>query len=201
MINIHTMKNLILLFSFLAIVSCNGQTDLESLKFDEKVSDNITKGEKETEASYGLLSYKQADVKNYKLGTVSFSEYTVPKGYDYSNNNLALFVNSYQNNQYLGFILNLAKEDEGKKLIDYLTKTYGNPEKRSTDKTGAAYFWDASAKNKWIFLTQTQELTQDNTKYTNTKLIVVKKGTRVENSSDAGTFSILDSFTLAYPKK
>ncbi|KYH05618.1 hypothetical protein A1704_11010 [Chryseobacterium cucumeris] len=201
MINIHTMKNLILLFSFLAIVSCNGQTDLESLKFDEKVSDNITKGEKETEANYGLLSYKQADVKNYKLGTVSFSEYTVPKGYDYSNNNLALFVNSYQNNQYLGFILNLAKEDEGKKLIDYLTKTYGNPEKRSTDKTGAAYFWDASAKNKWIFLTQTQELTQDNTKYTNTKLIVVKKGTRVENSSDAGTFSILDSFTLAYPKK
>lgn len=201
MINIHTMKNLILLFSFLAIVSCNGQTDLESLKFDEKVSDNITKGEKETEANYGLLSYKQADVKNYKLGTVSFSEYTVPKGYDYSNNNLALFVNSYQNNQYLGFILNLAKEDEGKKLIDYLTKTYGNPEKRSTDKTGAAYFWNASAKNKWIFLTQTQELTQDNTKYTNTKLIVVKKGTRVENSSDAGTFSILDSFTLAYPKK
>ncbi|MDH5032179.1 MULTISPECIES: hypothetical protein [Chryseobacterium] len=195
------MKNLILLFSFLAIVSCNGQTDLESLKFDEKVSDNITKGEKETEANYGLLSYKQADVKNYKLGTVSFSEYTVPKGYDYSNNNLALFVNSYQNNQYLGFILNLAKEDEGKKLIDYLTKIYGNPEKRSTDKTGAAYFWDASAKNKWIFLTQTQELTQDNTKYTNTKLIVVKKGTRVENSSDAGTFSILDSFTLAYPKK
>lgn len=195
------MKNLILLFSFLAIVSCNGQTDLESLKFDEKVSDNITKGEKETEANYGLLSYKQADVKNYKLGTVLFSEYTVPKGYDYSNNNLALFVNSYQNNQYLGFILNLAKEDEGKKLIDYLTKTYGNPEKRSTDKTGAAYFWDASAKNKWIFLTQTQELTQDNTKYTNTKLIVVKKGTRVENSSDAGTFSILDSFTLAYPKK
>lgn len=195
------MKNLILLFSFLAIVSCNGQTDLESLKFDEKVSDNITKGEKETEANYGLLSYKQADIKDYKLGTVSFSEYTVPKGYDYSNNNLALFVNSYQNNQYLGFILNLVKEDEGKKLIDYLTKTYGNPEKRSTDKTGVAYFWDTSAKNKWIFLTQTQELTQDNTKYTNTKLIVVKKGTRVENSSDAGTFSILDSFTLAYPKK
>ncbi|MGR3856479.1 hypothetical protein [Chryseobacterium indologenes] len=195
------MKNLILLFSFLAIVSCNGQTDLESLKFDEKVSDNITKGEKETEANYGLLSYKQADVKNYKLGTVSFSEYTVPKGYDYSNNNLALFVNSYQDSQYLGFILNLAKEDEGKKLIDYLTKTYGNPEKRSTDKTGAAYFWDVPAKNKWIFLTQDQELALDNTKYTNTKLIVVKKGTRVENSSDPGTFSILDSFTLAYPKK
>lgn len=201
MINTHTMKNLILLFSFLAIVSCNGQTDLESLKFDEKLPDNSLKGEKETEANYGLLSYKQANINNYKLGTASFSEYTVPKGYEYSNNNLALFVNSYQNNQYLGFVLNLAKEDEGKKLIDYLTKTYGNPEKRSTDKTGAAYFWDASAKNKWIFLTQTQELTQSNTKYTNTKLIVVKKGTRVENSSDAGTFSILDSFTLAYPKK
>lgn len=201
MINTHTMKNLILLFSFLAIVSCNGQTDLESLKFDEKLPDNSLKGEKETEANYGLLSYKQANINNYKLGTASFSEYTVPKGYEYSNNNLALFVNSYQNNQYLGFVLNLAKEDEGKKLIDYLTKTYGNPEKRSTDKTGAAYFWDASAKNKWIFLTQTQELTQSNTKYTNTKLIVVKKGTRVENSSDTGTFSILDSFTLAYPKK
>lgn len=195
------MKNLILLFSFLAIVSCNGQTDLESFKFDEKLPDNIIKGEKETEANYGLSSYKQANINNYKLGTASFSEYAVPKEYDYSNNNLALFVNSYQNNQYLGFILNLAKEDEGKKLIDYLTKTYGNPEKRSTDKTGVAYFWDASAKNKWLFLTQTQELTQSNTKYTNTKLIVVKKGTRVENSSDAGTFSILDSFTLAYPKK
>ncbi|RXM39564.1 hypothetical protein BOQ62_10320 [Chryseobacterium sp. CH21] len=201
MINTHTMKNLILLFSFLAIVSCNGQTDLESFKFDEKLPDNSLKGEKDTEANYGLLSYKQANINNYKLGTATFSEYAVPKGYEYSNNNLALFVNSYQNNQYLGFVLNLAKEDEGKKLIDYLTKTYGTPEKRSTDKTGVAYFWDASAKNKWLFLTQTQELTQSNTKYTNTKLIVVKKGTRVENSSDAGTFSILDSFTLAYPKK
>ncbi|CAI8751250.1 hypothetical protein [Chryseobacterium sp. IT-36CA2] len=192
------MKNLISLFSLLAIVSCNGQTDLESFKFDEKLSDNSLKGEKETEANYGLLSYKQANINNYKLGTATFSEYAVPKGYEYSNNNLALFVNSYQNNQYLGFVLNLAKEDEGKKLIDYLTKTYGNPEKRSTDKTGVAYFWDASAKNKWLFLTQTQELTQSNTKYTNTKLIVVKKGTRVENSSDPGTFSVLDSFTLAY---
>lgn len=201
MINTHTMKNLILLFSFLAIVSCNGQTDLESFKFDEKLPDNSMKGEKETEANYGLLSYKQGNINHYKLGTASFSEYAVPNGYDYSNNNLALFVNSYQNNQYIGFILNLAKEDEGKKLIDYLTKTYGNPEKRSTDKTGVAYFWDASAKNKWLFLTQTQELTQSNTKYTNTKLIVVKNGTRVENSSDPVTFSILDSFTLAYPKK
>jgi hypothetical protein len=72
MINTHTMKNLILLFSFLAIVSCNGQTDLETLKFDEKVPGNIVKGEKETEANYGLLAYKQADVQNYKLGTVSF---------------------------------------------------------------------------------------------------------------------------------
>lgn len=196
-----TMKNLILLFSFLAIVSCNGQTDLETLKFDEKLSENITKGEKETEANYALLSYKQAEIQNYKLGTASFSAYSVPKGYEYSNNNLSIFVNSYQDNKYLGFILNLAKEDEGKKVIDYLTKTYGNPEKRSTDKTGLAYFWDAAAKNKWIFLTQTQELTEDNTKYTNTKLVVVKKGTRVENVSDASVFSILDSFTLAYPKK
>ncbi len=201
MINTHTMKNLILLFSFLAIVSCNGQTDLETLKFDEKVPGNIVKGEKETEANYGLLAYKQADVQNYKLGTASFSAYSVPKGYEYSNNNLSVLVNSYQNNNYLGFILNLAKEDEGKKVIDYLTKTYGNPEKRSTDKTGTAYFWDAAAKNKWMFLTQTQELTQDNAKYTNTKLIVVKKGTRVENASDASVFSILDSFNLAYPKK
>lgn len=195
------MKNLILLFSFLAIVSCNGQTDLESLKFDEKVSDNMMKGEKETEVNYGLLSYKQTNVKNYKFGTVTFSDYTVPKGYDYSNNNLALFVNSYQNNQFLGFILNTAKENEEKKLIDYLTKTYGNPEKRSTNKTGIAYFWDASDKNKWLFLIQTQELTKDNAKYTNTQLIVVKKGTRVENASNPNTFSILDSFTLVYPKK
>ena len=93
------------------------------------------------------------------------------------------------------------KENEEKKLIDYLTKTYGNPEKRSTDKTGIAYFWDASDKNKWLFLIQTQELTKDNAKYTNTQLIVVKKGTRVENASNPNTFSILDSFTLVYPKK
>lgn len=195
------MKNLILLFSFLAIVSCNGQTDLETLKFDEKVPENMVKGEKETEASYGLLSYRQADIQNYKLGSATFSAYTVPNGYDYSNNNLAVFVNTYQNNNYLGFVLNLAKEDEGKKTIDYLTKTYGSPEKRQTDKTGLAYFWDAASKNKWIFVTQTQESTRENAKYTSTKLVVVKKGTKVDNSSDAGVFSILDSFNLAYPKK
>lgn len=195
------MKNLILLCSFLAIVSCNGQTDLETLKFDEKVPEKMVKGEKETEASYGLLSYRQADIQNYKLGSAAFSAYTVPNGYDYSNNNLAVFVNTYQNNNYLGFVLNLAKEDEGKKTIDYLTKTYGSPEKRQTDKTGLAYFWDAASKNKWIFVTQTQESTRENAKYTNTKLVVVKKGTKVDNSSDAGVFSILDSFNLAYPKK
>ena len=79
MINIHTMKNLILLFSFLAIVSCNGQTDLESLKFDEKVSDNITKEKKETEANYGLLSYKQADVKTISWELYHFLNIPYPK--------------------------------------------------------------------------------------------------------------------------
>lgn len=201
LLNTYTMKNVILLFSFLAIVSCNGQTDLEAFKFDVKVPENIVKGAKETEANYGLLSYSQPALQNYKIGSLPFSMYTVPKGYDYSNNNLAVFVDTYQNNNYLGFILNLVKEDEGKKLIDYLTKTYGNPEKRLTDKNGLAYFWNSSTKNKWMFLTQTQELTRDNGKYTNTKLIVVKKGTRVDNTSDINVFSILDSFNLAYPKK
>ncbi|MFC3158875.1 hypothetical protein SAMN05443633_10756 [Chryseobacterium arachidis] len=196
------MRNLILLLSFLAIVSCNGQTDLETFKFDEKVPENIVKkGVQETEANYGLLSYKQEAVQNFKVGTVGLSDYSVPKGYDYSNNNLAVFVNNYQANNYLGFILNVVKEDEGKKIIDYLTKTYGKPESRETDKGNLAYFWEVSSKNKWIFLLQTQESAQDDNKYRNTKLIILKKGIRVDNSTDTSVFSILDSFNLAYPKK
>ncbi|MFC5873178.1 hypothetical protein [Chryseobacterium arachidis] len=199
--NINMVKYLFLSFSFLVVVSCNAQTDLETFKVDEIVSENIIeKSAKETEPIYGLLSYRLEDIQNYRLGSVGLSAYSISNGYNYSNNNLALIVNNYQENKYLGFILNLVKEEDGKGVTDFLIKTYGKPENRQADKNSLASFWDVSSESKWIFLLQTQEPSQDGKKYKNVKVFVVKKGTRVDNSTDSTVFSILESFNLAYPK-
>lgn len=193
------MKKYLLLLFLFAIFSCHGRTDLESLDFYQKIPDVSIDSEREEEVVYGLLSYKQIDVQNYRMGTVLFSVYSIPEGYDYSSNNLSLFVDSYEKNNYIGFELNLVKENEAEMLIDFLTKTYGKPEIRTTNNTDIGYYWDASAKDKWLFLTQTKEFARNDKQYTNTKLVVVKNGTSVGGGQS--TFSILDSFNLSYPKK
>jgi hypothetical protein len=184
------------------IASCNSQTDLETLKYNESIIE-IIKDTKETEknqdAIYGLKSYTTEELQNFKFGDVSLSKYSVPDGYAYGTSNLYIHIDNYESSKYLGFSLCLTKEEEEKRLLMYLKKKYGNPEKRDTGGNGISLFWNVKQSNQWIFLSQNKENTRKNNEYLSTTITIVKQGTRVENSNDSKVFTILESFNMAYP--
>ena len=184
-------------------LSCNSQTDLEVIKSDNNISTlvkNIPTSEKRLDELYGLMSYQTEDLQNFKFGEINFSKFKIPNGYAYGTNDLYLHVDNYTSNLFLGFTLNIVKEDESKKLLDYLKKAYGKPEVRETGGNGTSLFWNVTKSKQWIFLTQTKERTRKHDVYLSTKVIVVKQGTRIENSKDTKIFTILDNFSMSYPK-
>lgn len=183
--------------------SCTSQTDLENLVNDQNISDLVkktTNTQQISDPDYGLLCYDTKEAQNFKFGTVVFSNYSVKDGYDYSVNTVKICVDNYQSNKFLGNILNIVNDQEGKKLKIYLEKAYGKPEKRDTGDNGIALFWNVDRSNQWIFLTQDIEYSRHKVAYLSTKVIMVKRGVKIENSKDKDVFSILDNFNLAYPK-
>jgi hypothetical protein len=198
------MKSKILLLMGLMIVSCKGQTDLENLKYDEsitKIIETINDKKEDRDPTYGLLSYRIDNLNGFKYGDVSFSKFSVNQGYDDSYSEIYLHVNNYSENKFLGFSMQIAKEEEGKKLVDYLKKKYGNPDDRETGDNGTASFWNLDKNKQWIFLIQSTEKTKTKANYLNTSVVIVKQGVRVSNSTDLSVFTVLDNFNLGYPKK
>ena len=196
-------KIFLLLVMILTITSGNSQTDLEKLKIDSDISDlvkGIPTSEKRLDELYGLISYQTEELQNYKFGDISLSKFKIPNAYAYGTNDLYVHVDNYTSNLFLGFTLNIVKEDESKKLLVYLKKVYGNPEIRETGGNGISLFWNATKSKQWIFLTQNKERTRKQDVYLSTKVIVVKQGTRIENSKDSKIFTILDNFNMSYPK-
>ena len=197
-------KNVIIIISVI-IISCKGQTDLELLKFDEKLSEKTTvtqESNKAVDGIYGFMSFETSKLNDYRFGDVTFTEYQVPNAYSYAKSNIYFYVENYESKKYLGFSLYLAKNDEGDKLIDYLKQKYGAPESRNTmNEDESAFFWDLKSDNKWVFLTKKIEKTKNNSNFNFTNLVIVKQGTRVENSKDKDVFTILERFNLTYPKE
>lgn len=185
------------------VSSCTSQTDLESLVNDQDIPvllKNTIEVHEIADPDYGLLCYDTKEAQNFKFGSVAFSKFSLKDGFDYSSNSVKICVDNHQSKRYLGTIINLVKEDEGKELATYLNNKYGNPEQRDTGENGIALFWNVDEKNQWIFLIQNTEYTRKKDSYLSTKVIVIKQGVRVENSNDSDVFSILDNFNLAYPK-
>lgn len=194
---------LFVLIMILTITSCNSQTDLEKLKIDSDISDlikSIPTSEKRLDEQYGLMSYRIEELQNFKLGENTFSKFKIPNGYAYGTSDLYLHVDNYNTNKLLGFTLNIVKEEEAKKTLNYLKKKYGNPEVRDTGGNGISLFWNIKESKQWIFLTQNKERTRKHDIYVSTKVLFVKEGTRIENSKDSKIFTILDNFSMAYPK-
>ena len=202
------MKQLFLLFiSSLIFTSCNSQTDLETLKSKESILD-ITKNteeiEKDRDAIYGLKSYRTEELQNFKFGDVSFTKYIMPNGYNADYNDLYIHVDNYEENNPIGFTLELVKEEEGEKLFLYLKEKYGNPEIRQPregykNKKGEGnYIWDNGNLNYWILLSQTPRLKRDHSTFIYSTCVLIKKGTRVENSTDDKVFTVLESFKMSH---
>ncbi len=185
------------------ITSCNSQTDLETLKYDDDISNivlNLKKSEKRLDDNNGLKSYQTENLKIFKFGDIALSNYSIPNGYSYGTNNLYINVDNYDSNKYLGITLNISKEEDGKKILSYLKKNYDNPENRDTGGNGISLFWNDIKHNQWIFVFQNKENTRKSNIYLATRITIIKQGIRIENSSDPKVFTILDNFNMSYPK-
>ncbi|TWP29898.1 hypothetical protein ETU09_02640 [Apibacter muscae] len=196
-------KILTLLLSSLLFISCQSQIDLEELTPGEDIS-TLAKNLKETredrEPNYALLGYRTDNLDQYKFGEVSFSKYELPNGYPANYSVSYLFVDNFKKNRYLGFRLTLVNEKEGNQLLDYLRKQYGEPEVHEASNNGQAYVW--YVKDQWILFSQDHiSIDKKGNRFLTTDVIVIKQGTRVENSTDPKVFTILESFNMAYPKK
>jgi hypothetical protein len=202
--NLNIMKKIILIvMASLIITSCNSQTDLETLKTQQDISEvikEIKNMEKTTDADYGLATYDTEDLQNFKFGDISLSKYSMPDGYSYSVNSLSIHVDEFGSNKFLGVTINIVKKDEAEKMLLYLTEKYGTPNNRETAGNGKALFWNVSKSKKWIFFTTQKDYTRKNSTYTSTKIMIIEEGIRVGNSKDNKTFTILDSFNLSFPK-
>jgi hypothetical protein len=199
------MKKVIVLFmTSLIITSCNSQSiDLESLKFDQQISENILnikKIEEDTDVTYGLKSYRTDELQNFNFGDLSFSKYSVPTGYDDGYSEIYVHVDNYKENKYLGFSISIANEKEGIALLNDFKKKYGKPEERNTGLVnGKAFVW--KVKEQWVLFVQHTENTRDHKNYIETNITIVKQGIRVENTNNLKWLTILESFYAMHAKK
>ncbi|PAM92668.1 hypothetical protein B4N84_21270 [Flavobacterium sp. IR1] len=199
-------KTFFLLTLSLLIISCTTTSiDLETLKFDKPIPEEI-KGikdiQKDDNGAYGLLSYKTESLQNFKFGDVSFSKYNVPNGYDDAYNEIYVHVDNFNQNKYLGFTISITNDNESKALLNYLKKKLGKGEERVTGlKNGIALVWEVKESNQWVLLVQNTANARDNKKYLETELTIVKQGTRVQNSKDLKWLTILESFKGTHSKK
>lgn len=200
------MKNLLFLIIIITVISsCTSQTDLETLKFDTTISNDIKKIKnvnEDSDALYGLLSYRTNELQNFKFGEVNFSKYAVPNGYDDAYNEIYIHVDNFNQNNYLGFSISITNDKEGEDLLNYLKKKFGKPEQRTTGlENGIALVWEVKEPKQWILLVQNNGNTRDHKKYLQTDVTIVKQGVRVENTTNTKWFTILESFNVAHSKK
>ncbi|KAF2082611.1 hypothetical protein [Flavobacterium sharifuzzamanii] len=201
------MEKLLLLLVIGSInISCNSQTDLERLKFDKSIPEDIKKikdVEKDDNGTYGLKSYRTNQLDYFKFGEVNFSKYAVPNGYDDAYSDIYIHVDNFEQNNYLGFSTSITNDKEAEDLLNYLKKKFGKPEERTTGlENGIALVWELKESKQWVLLEQNTENTRDHKKYLNTEFTIVKQGTRMLNSKNSEWLTVLENFKASSsPKK
>lgn len=110
------------------MISCNGQQDLENLKFNEKISFvGNTKKDFSINVPLGDI-YKVENINKFKFLGLSLKNDSIKfKDEDvvYSNS-MNIVVNSYSDNKYLGFELELVDEKLGDTFFNLLKKNMEN---------------------------------------------------------------------------
>jgi len=192
------MNRLITLVLFFCIAtSCNSQTDLEALKFDEDISktmENHKELEKNLAGDHGLKAYRTHKLDGFKIGNVGISTYETPKGNASDHSELWVYVDDYKSKKFLGYTFSSANEEESKRLITDLKSKYKGYKTNTNKIHGDFYFWDLPEFNKWIFVDQS-----DNINHIQTRFTVVKRGLRVENSKSPSVYSIYDVYKMMQP--
>lgn len=183
------MKQLTLLIAIsLMISSCNSRTDLETLKFGNKISlpNNLEKDYSIYVPLEGI--YNAKDISKFQYANIEFISDSIKfknEGVTYKNS-LNIIVDSYDSNKYLGFELELIDEKTSDKFLDVLMKKYGKPLKeykylKKEDKD-IDYLWQNKSTNEIILFKKHNENVhtslngKDNALLSETRIIIVKDG-------------------------
>lgn len=198
------MKYLFLIMIGMTVISCKSQTktDLLALKFDESILPLIQEDQqlkKDQDPNLGLKAYTTNKPDNFTLGGVKLSTYSFPNGNLADDNHLYLFIADRDKPDYLGFKYSTVHQEETKFILDYLKKTYPNYVQRDTKGNGKSFFWEVPTLNAWIFMYQGISNDKNHQQFLTTNFIFVKRGTRMENSTDPKVITIKEYDQMMYP--
>ncbi|MDH7464196.1 hypothetical protein QEG73_23060 [Chitinophagaceae bacterium 26-R-25] len=196
------MKFLSLLLGLFMMASCKGQTDLYKLKVDEKISFDTSKLEKNSDPVYGLKGYRTDDLSLFKIENISLQKYEIPNGNAGDYSELYVFVNSYEENKFIGFYLNSVNEEEQGKILEFLKRAYKEPKFSSNDASSISMAWFDDNENKWILLEQNNHgLLRNGKSFKAMDIIVVKQGTKIEGDERLKGATIWDMFKFTHFSK
>ncbi|KFF13192.1 hypothetical protein [Flavobacterium hydatis] len=153
------MKQLILLVTIsLLITSCNSQTDLETMKYNQDITEYIDDSfSEDNNIITGQKAYISEDVQKFKYGSTKFNNYTHTDDLIKDSNSLSFFVDSYDKNKYLGFQLDIWEIEKSNELLNYLMQKYGKPLKKyeykgKGDYLDKKYLWESVSTDEIVFV-------------------------------------------------
>ncbi|KQS40963.1 hypothetical protein [Pedobacter sp. Leaf194] len=198
------MKLPFAIFMVVTILSCNSQTktDLLSLKLNSKVPAVVLQNnelKQDTDPNLGLAILNTAKLEKYAIGEIELNSYTFPNGNAADYSNLSILLSSKQRNNYLGFNYSSVNQQETKAIVAYLKKTYPAYQQSDTKGNGESYFWDVPKLDAWIFTYQGNSTDKNGKNFFSTNFIFVKRGTRMENSTDPKVITIMAYYKMMYP--
>lgn len=218
------MKKVITLFmTSLIIISCNSQTDLETLKLDTNISSTLenTKFEKDKNIDFGLVAYVTEDIEFFKYGNVNFSNFTIKDNSKNSlikySSNLSIYVDNFKSNKLSGIKIEIENEIEGKNLLKYVKSKLGKPLLENIydqdNQVQSSFLWDDKKNNQLIYINQQTETYNDpEEKFVSTDITILKKGLKMIPSSgnnpenikkileeNPNAFDVLEVFKSYFP--
>ncbi|TWP29897.1 hypothetical protein ETU09_02635 [Apibacter muscae] len=149
------MKKLLsLLFCIFLMVSCQSQTDLEALKFGTDI-ESLLKGledkYRDNSTYIPFPEYKMTELNCFKIGGITLNNYSL-------YNKVYLAVDSYKNNQFIGYVVIIQDPEKEQELTDYFLSQMGEPikkyinEKKEKGYLDAQYLWDDSQKDRLVYI-------------------------------------------------
>ena len=198
------MKIFSLVLMGMTLLSCKSPTttNLLSIKLDSDISGLVLRDKalrKDVDPNLGITSFNTNKIDEYAIGDVTLSTYAYPNANLADHSNLSILVSAKDKSDFLGFNYSSVNQEETRAIIDYLKKTYPNYEQSDTKGNGESFFWDIPKLNAWIFTYQGISKDKENTNFFNTNFVFVKRGTRMENSTDTKVQTILDYYKMMYP--